>query len=393
LTTVVETCVFILASAGEIVVSTTYLNISILPIIWGRIWLWLPVELSRFRQPIRRGKSEIVITRNPYETQPLLSEGPPLDNEQLAQRLDEIADLLDAQSANLFRRQAYRTAAETVRRLTRPVWQILSDEGGEALTRLPGIGTSIARALKRLSETGHAPLLDQLRASFGPEDKLATVPGIGPRTAATIHAVLGIETLGDLQAAAYDGRLTRVPGIGRKRLQAVRESLAGRFGRRTNVSKAPTASRVSKRASKSHTLRLVADLLSVDEEYRCKAQADELLRIAPRRFNPNGEAWLPILETERPGGRYKAMYSNTARAHEMGAVRDWVVIVRVGADDGEQWTVVTSRFGKSRGRRIIRGLERECAEHCAHPPAHALSLFDSDAEHGLDAPLADRRGQ
>ncbi len=302
-------------------------------------------------------------------------EGRSLDNEQLAHRLLEIADLLDAQSANQFRSQAYRAAAATVRRLPEPVSQIVAEEGAVALTRLPGIGRSIARTLAHLCETGRAPLLEQLRAAFGPEEKLASVPGIGRKTAATIRAVLGIDTLGDLQAAAYDGRLQRVPGIGRKRLQAVRESLAGRFHspdvrasyRAANAAAGPT--------SHQHRLRLVLDVLSVDEEYRRKAAADELLRIAPRRFNPEHKAWLPILETERLGRRYKAMYSNTARAHEFDAVHDWVVIVHEGAEERGQWTVVTSKFGALRSRRIVRGLERECAEHYAHPPAHSLPLF------------------
>jgi len=334
-----------------------------------------------------------VITRTARETQLPASDGAPLDNERLAERLSEIADLLDAQSANLFRRQAYRAAAETIRRLTRPARLILTEEGVEGLTRLPGIGTSIARTLKRLIETGHAPLLDQLRGTFGPEDKLATVPGIGPKTAAAIHAALGIETLGDLQAAAYDGRLTRVPGIGRKRLQAVREALAGRFRQHRRASKVPCATRAASAASRAHNLRLVVDLLSVDEEYRRKARADELLRVAPRRFNPQRKAWLPVLETERLGHRYKAMYSNTARAHEMDTVRDWVVIFHDVAGERGQWTVVTSKFGKLRGRRIVRGLERECAEYYAHPPAHPLSLFESDAQQRLDAPLPDGSGQ
>ncbi len=321
-----------------------------------------------------------MITRTPSHPTTPADEGKLLDDEQLAQRLGEIADLLDAQSANPFRRQAYRAAAETIRPLTHPVQQILAEEGVAALTRLPGIGPSIARTLKHLCETGRAPLLDQLRASFGPEEKLATVPGIGPKTAATIHAVLGIDTLNDLQAAAYDGRLTRVPGIGRKRLQAVRESLAGRFRARRSGVKPANPVGESNEASKEHTLRLVAELLSVDEEYRDKAQADELLRVAPRRFNPNHNAWLPILETERLGRRYKAMYSNTARAHEMDTLRDWVVIFREGAEDREQWTVVTSKFGKLRGRRIVRGLEHECAAHYAQPSVHTLRLFDLDAQ-------------
>jgi Holliday junction resolvasome RuvABC DNA-binding subunit len=316
-----------------------------------------------------------VITRTNPDTQSQLIDCQPLGNVQLAERLTEIADLLDAQSANLFRRQAYRAAAESVRSLTRPVWQILADDGLDGLTRLPGVGTSIARTLKNLIETGRAPILEQLRRAFGPEEKIATVPGIGPKTAAAIHSALGIETLGDLQAAAYDGRLSRVPGIGRKRLQAVQESLASRFRLRRRGAKLP-ATHMDKAVSQAHNLRLVADLLSVDEEYRRKAQADELLRVAPRRFNPNGEAWLPILETERLGHRYKAMYSNTARAHELDTVRDWVVIFHDVASERGQWTVVTSKFGKLSGQSIVRGLERECAEHYAHPPAHMQSLFE-----------------
>ena len=103
--------------------------------------------------------------------------------------------------------------------------------------------------------------------------------------------------------------------------------------------------------------------MSVDEEYRHKAEADRLLRIAPRRFNPDRKAWLPILRTHRGDHEYTALYSNTARAHELDALRDWVVIYRTAQTGGGQWTAMTSRFGPLAGRRIIRGLERECEEY------------------------------
>ena len=45
----------------------------------------------------------------------------------------------------------------------------------------------------------------------------------------------------------------------------------------------------------------LAELLEVDEEYRYAAAADKLKKIAPRRFNPAGEAWLPVLHTTRSG--------------------------------------------------------------------------------------------
>ena len=289
----------------------------------------------------------------------------PADNGQLADRLEEIAELLDAQQANPYRAQAYRTAAETVRGLPRPVTEILAVEGKEGLTELPGIGPSLARTLERLAKTGRLPLLEQLRSVYGPEDKIASVPGIGPKTAATIHHSLGIETLADLQAAAYDGRLAQVPGIGIKRLRSVRESLAGRFRRPARVARSQAA-QLQEPVS-------VEELLSVDDEYRRKAEADRLLRVAPRRFNPTRKAWLPILRTRRGDHDYTALFSNSARAHELDALGDWVVVYRTSQSGGGQWTVMTSRFGPLEGRRIIRGLERECAVHYANGPGSATS--------------------
>jgi DNA polymerase (family X) len=282
-------------------------------------------------------------------------------NGELADRLEEIAELLDAQEANPYRAQAYRTAAETVRGLDRPVRDILAQEGPAGLMELPGIGRSLARSLERLSKNSRLPLLEQLRAVYGPEEKIASVPGIGRKTAARIHDALGVENLADLQAAAYDGRLTQVPGIGAKRLRAVRESLAGRFRRppRTSLKPQPTDPAT------------IEEILSVDEEYRRKAEADRLLRIAPRRFNPSRKAWLPILRTDRGEHDYTALYSNSARAHELDAVFDWVVIYRTPQSGGGQWTVMTSRFGPLQGKRIIRGLEKESADSCTRRGAIA----------------------
>jgi len=292
----------------------------------------------------------------------LKADPPPPDNGQLADRLNEIAELLDAQQANPYRAQAYRTAAQTIRSLPRPVHEILAAEGTGGLTELPGIGPSLAHSLERLAKTGHLALLEQLRAVYGPEDKLATVPGIGPKTAARIHQALGIDTLADLQAAAHDGRLAQVPGIGAKRLRAVRESLTGRFRPPPHLARSQSSG--SKAAGPQEPVPL-EELLSVDEEYRRKAKADRLLRIAPRRFNPTHKAWLPILHTRRGDHDYTALYSNSARAHEFDTLGDWVVISRSLQSGGGQWTVLTSRFGGLQGRRIIRGLEKECADHYA----------------------------
>src|SRR5262245_30113093 len=99
----------------------------------------------------------------------------PLDNASVAERLDELADLLEAREANRYRIRAYRAAAETVRGLEIPVHRLVDTKGSEALTELPGIGDGIARVIERLVATGASPLLERLRGGPRPHAVLATV--------------------------------------------------------------------------------------------------------------------------------------------------------------------------------------------------------------------------
>jgi Holliday junction resolvasome RuvABC DNA-binding subunit len=281
----------------------------------------------------------------------------PLDNHAVAERLDEVGDLLNGQGVNTYRAQAYHRAANTIRGLQTPLSEVLESEGLPGLTALPGIGDSIARSVQHLLATGELPILKRLRGHSKNEAVLKTVPGVGLKTAARIHAELGIESLAELEIAAYDGRLARLPGMGGKRLRAIRDSLAGRFRRKPSVRQTTVAA--------PNWQPSVAELLSIDEEYRRKAEAGRLLQVAPSRFNATGEAWLPILHARREGRGYTALYSNTARAHELGTTHDWVVIYREGAGDRGQWTVITSHRGPLKGRRVVRGREAECEAHYA----------------------------
>lgn len=279
------------------------------------------------------------------------------DNPSIAARLEEIAELFEAKGSNLYRARAYRNAARTIQGLKRPVAELLVSEGRAGLTELPGIGDSIARTIEQFVTTGDEPLLARLRGRSQASAILATVPGVGPKLAARIRGDLGIETLEDLELAAYDGRLAALPGFGRKRLLSVRESLAGRFGRHQRPRRGNQVASVWQPP--------IAELLSIDAEYRRKAEAGRLLQISPHRFNPHGTAWLPILRTRRDGRRYTALYSNTPLAHQLSTTHDWVIIFRVDPGDRGQWTVVTSRQGPTKGQRVIRGRESECAAHYA----------------------------
>jgi DNA polymerase (family X) len=272
-----------------------------------------------------------------------------VSNEEIAARLEEVADLLELDpQANRYRIAAYREAASTLRQLQEPVADLFRREGRKGLQQLHGIGEGLAGSIEELLETGHLGLLDRLHEQADPEQAIATLPGIGPVLAARIHRELGVETLPEVEQAAEEGRLRAVSGVGPEREAHIREALQARLRRRPAREAEPA----------------VEELLSVDREYREKAEAGRLRTIAPRRFNPEGKAWLPVLETRRGDRRYTALYSNTALAHELGKTRDWVVLYYARPGEPEdQVTVVTEIQGRLAGRRVVRGREQDCLRY------------------------------
>jgi hypothetical protein len=292
------------------------------------------------------------------------------DNAAIAGRLDELAQMLAEQNANRFRVESYRRAARTVREASSSIRDLAVDRGITALTELPGIGESIARTIYQLATSGRSSMLERLRGECDPVEILSSVPGIGSKTAQRLHDELGIQTLEELEAAAHDGRLQRLH-MGDKRIFGIRDALAGRLGR------------AGRRTVTEHEpLPSVSELLDVDREYREQAAKGALPTIAPRRFNPTHEAWLPVLHTRRGERHYTALYSNTARAHELRRTRDWVVLYFDGRGTERQCTVITSGHGVLRGRRIVAGREPECLQHYGRaklPGARRTGATHADA--------------
>lgn len=117
--------------------------------------------------------------------------------------------------------------------------------------------------------------------------------------------------------------------------------------------------------SQSQSIPLsVEEILALDQEYRQKAEADELRKIAPKRFNPTGEAWLPIMHKRVRDYTITLLFSNTKRAHEKGKTRDWVVLYCKDPEGKQtQCTIVTEFAGVLKGKRVIRGREGDCRKH------------------------------
>lgn len=279
------------------------------------------------------------------------------NNDDIASVLEQIADLLEAQQANIHRVRAYRKAASSVRSAQRSVASIAHQAGDEALVEIPNIGGSLAGLIEEYVETGHSRLLDRLRGEVSPDDVFTQVPGIGAELAHRISARLDIDSLEQLEQAAHDGRLQSMPGFGPKRVRNVEVALAGMLSR---AAQRRAHQRQAGEAEPQPDRPSVGTLLGVDREYREGAEAGELRTIAPKRFNPDGEAWLPILHAEKEGWNFTALFSNTARAHELGRTHDWVVIYYERRGRESQATVVTARRGDLEGKRVVRGREAEC---------------------------------
>ena len=270
-------------------------------------------------------------------------------NSWIAERLRQAASLLTAQGANPFRISAYRHASDAIEALGEDLRDVAETGGHPALEAIPGVGRSIAGAVSEMLATGRWGFLERLKGAADPEALFCSIPGIGASLAHKIQATLQIDSLEALEAAAHDGRLRQVPGFGARRAAMVRQALHELLGRIR-----PPTGQVRDEPD-------IGVLLDVDHEYRDKVATGSLRKIAPKRFNPSGDAWLPILHTVRGPWHFTALYSNTALAHQLGRTGDWVVIYfhRDAKPEGRR-TIVTETQGPARGRRIVRGREAEC---------------------------------
>jgi len=294
------------------------------------------------------------------------SRPPTVSNEQIARILEQVAERLEVQHANIYRIDAYRAGAAVLRAYQGNIQDLALREGRAGLDALPQIGSSLAASIDEIAHTGRLGLLERLDGTLSPVELFKTVPGIGEELAERIHRELDIDTLEALEVAAHDGRLDSVAGFGPRRIEAIRDILATMLTRSSRArargfdalreAGAPITAPETPEARPD-----VGLLLELDREYREKAEADQLPRIAPKANNPQGTAWLPILHSYKDGWYFTTLYSNTDRAHELGRVRDWVVIYFERDGEEGQCTVVTEYRGPLVGRRVVRGREDEVA--------------------------------
>lgn len=137
-----------------------------------------------------------------------------IDADFLANLFDRIAILLEIKGENPFKVNAYRRAAENLRRETRDIVELYK-EG--KLTEIPGVGKAIAQKITEILENGKLEFYYKLTAEI-PERLLSLyeVPEMGPKRIKLVWEKLGIDSVEKLEKAALEGTLRSLPGFGPK---------------------------------------------------------------------------------------------------------------------------------------------------------------------------------
>ena len=149
-------------------------------------------------------------------------------NSDVADALEELADVSEILGETGFRVLAYRRAAQRVRDTSASIGELAL--AGNA-KELPGIGATIEAKIVELAETGAMSALEKRRAEVpGEVRQFLRLPGLGPKTAARIWRELGVTTLAELREAAEAERVRTLQGLGAKSEERILEALAKGFG-------------------------------------------------------------------------------------------------------------------------------------------------------------------
>ena len=151
-------------------------------------------------------------------------------NAELADQLDLLADISEILGEESFKVIAYRRAATRIRETPSPVAELAL--AGRA-TDLPGVGKTIEQKVVEVVEDGEMHALTKRRQQVpGGVVEFLRLPGVGPKTAARIWTELGVTTLDGLQAAAQDGRLRELSGLGARSEEKILAALAAGAGQK-----------------------------------------------------------------------------------------------------------------------------------------------------------------
>ncbi len=149
-----------------------------------------------------------------------------MTKEEIAGVLEQIATLLELKNENPFKIRAYTNAARAIETFGGNVTNFQDEE---ALSKIPGIGKSIALKIKELAANGSLKYLEELSAEFPSGiHELFSLPGLGAKKIKALHDKLQISSIEQLRKACETGRVAELPGFGETTQQKLCDIIAKR---------------------------------------------------------------------------------------------------------------------------------------------------------------------
>lgn len=149
-----------------------------------------------------------------------------MKNDEIARRFQRLALIMEIRGDDRYRVRSYRNAADVIETWPAPLAEVARAEGAKGLQAIPSVGKAISGKIVELCERGTFEAYEKLVAET-PETvlDLLDVPGIGIKTAATLHQQFKISSREDLRKFVAGGGLEMVDGVGEKTAERIARSL------------------------------------------------------------------------------------------------------------------------------------------------------------------------
>src|SRR4030095_2922535 len=123
-----------------------------------------------------------------------------MNNEEIARCFNRMGSLMEVRGEDSFRVRSYRMAAEAIETWPHEMKEIVDGQGIAGLLEMPGVGKALAGKIVELVQTGTFAAWEKLTAETPATVlDLLELPGVGPKTAATLHQKFKIASLDDLR--------------------------------------------------------------------------------------------------------------------------------------------------------------------------------------------------
>jgi DNA polymerase (family 10) len=146
-----------------------------------------------------------------------------MNNYEIADHFSLLSKLMDIHGENSFKSKSYSSTAFNIERFTKEI----ADMDDAELFGQRGIGEATGKKIRELQATGKLGALENMLAVTPPGIlDILEVKGLGPKKIAVIWKELGIESLGELEYACNENRLSALKGFGVKTQESILQNIA-----------------------------------------------------------------------------------------------------------------------------------------------------------------------